>query len=297
MISIHSSNLHGVISGIFRGLKCAFIEEHTVTDAPIVFSRNNSNNRKTITFSHKTPKSRDDMMEKKTILNEMFTRERIYIDEKVDMTIKTLSEEEEIPDNCPKCKHELTDVYSRPEEQLQCINAFDLIVLKCQECNQLYAFWVMSESPDDTFTEEIKDEHVVEGRIIETGQMGRRNRSVFPKKFIEAYKKETSNPNNVNERLNQLVNTKLSALHKAGIGLDTINYARNKVISYLRNENPHEKNLTTLLAAAIYVTANGVTTHSESWQHRGEGISERKLEEIFGVTRKTLRKWAKAMQR
>jgi hypothetical protein len=45
-----------------------------------------------------------------------------------------------------------------------------------------------------------------------------------------------------------------------------------------------------LVAAAIYGTANGAVC-----KHQGEGISERKLEEIFGVTRKTIRRLSKLL--
>jgi hypothetical protein len=46
-----------------------------------------------------------------------------------------------------------------------------------------------------------------------------------------------------------------------------------------------------LIAAAIYVKANKVTDMG-SENHKGEGATVRQLETIFGVTRKTIGKWA-----
>ncbi|MCJ7560929.1 cyclin domain-containing protein [Candidatus Bathyarchaeota archaeon] len=241
-------------------------------------------------------------MEKKAILDEMFNQAKIYIDAKVNMIIQTLHEDECIPDNCSRCGQELIEIYSRPEELMQGWNDYDLIVFKCHKCQLLYAFYFEPES-FDPLTEATEEEHAGEQAIqpkqwknVGKHQWGEGKRPKFPKECAEAYTKEILDPNNLNEKLNHLNNTKLQALQRAGISLETLNLARNKVLRYVQGKKITMKKLITLLASAIYVTANGVTTNGGLWKHQGEGISERKLEEIFSITRKTLRKWVKVLK-
>jgi hypothetical protein len=241
------------------------------------------------------------MMEKKSIIDEMFAQARIYLEEIVEMKIQTIQDYDSIPENCPKCNHELKEIYCRPEDLQKSFYDYDLIVLKCEKCNRFLAFWIESESYDNELLTPSKEDEQIGGRIIELAQWknvgkpqwGEGKKPTFLKKCAEAYVKETSDPNNLNERLNRLINTKLRDLQQAGIGLETINLARNKVINHSRNKNPPAKNLTILLAAAVYATANGITTNRGLWQHQGESISERQLEKIFDVSRKTIRKWEK----
>jgi hypothetical protein len=109
------------------------------------------------------------------------------------------------------------------------------------------------------------------------------------------YSKAISTQEKRNRELTQLFQARLPALSKAGLNLETMNLARNLVAGYLCYRNSSAKGIARLLAAAICVKANGETTFG-LWKHRGEGISEERLEEIFGTNRKTIRKWKKMFE-
>jgi hypothetical protein len=117
------------------------------------------------------------------------------------------------------------------------------------------------------------------------------------KKCSEAYRKSTAIIEEKNKELDKLIREKLPLLYKAGLSLATINLAKNRVPSHLKGKTLTRKTAAKLLAGAIYATANGITTEGSSlWNHQGEGITEEKVAEIFGLTRKTVRKRKKRFE-
>jgi hypothetical protein len=227
-------------------------------------------------------------MERKTIIGEVFEETFKLLDESVDMKIETLSRNDKIPVNCPKCNNALDKTYCRYEDSENDDATFDLKVHECPKCKTVYAYWIDYSYTDDWLANQMETPMPTENQSLE-GKV-----KPILKQCAKAYLKSKSELENKNKDLNNLIQTKLPELYKAGLSLETINFARNKLTNYLRNNKPSPKGFTKLFAAAIFVTANGVTTDGGSlWKHRGEGITEEKLEEIFGVTRKTIRKWAR----
>lgn len=210
------------------------------------------------------------------------------------MKIETLREEyDKVPDNCPKCGHEFEEIYCRSEKSDR-DEVFDLIVLKCPECHAFYAYWI---DTSDEYRWGATMQADMEANPEPTGNQPLKNKlkpAVVSKKCAVAYTKSILTKDAKNKEQNRLIQAKLPELYKAGLSLETINFAKNRVINHLKNNKPSPKSLPKLVAAAIYVTSNGVTTDKGLWKHQGEGISERQLEEIFGVTRKTIRKWSEA---
>ena len=113
---------------------------------------------------------------------------------------------------------------------------------------------------------------------------------ILPKKCATAYSKSVKGQEQRTQEIDQLIQSKLPELYKAGLSLATINFARSEAIRRINRAQTTKKRIA-LLAAAIYVKANGITTDGALWAHKGEGITERQLERIFGVSRKTIRKW------
>lgn len=116
----------------------------------------------------------------------------------------------------------------------------------------------------------------------------------IPKKCAKAYMKATSIQQSKNRILNKIIDRKIMELYKFGLSLTTINLARNEVYRYVKPDTT-DKKTNIMLAAAIYAKANGVTDMG-SEDHKGEGATVRQLEAIFGVTRKTISKWAVKFQ-
>jgi hypothetical protein len=206
------------------------------------------------------------------------------------MKIETLSRKDTIPDNCVKCRKALSKIYCRYEDSEYKDDTFDLKVFKCPECNTMYAYWVDNSYFDSWLAEEMSIPEPTGNQPLDSH--GR----AFPKPFARAYTKAISEHEDRSKDLNRLMTIKLPELYRAGLSLETINSAKHKVIIYSWNNKPSPKGIAKLFAAAIYVAANGVTTNGGLWKHQGEGITEEQLEQIFGVTRKTIRKWAKTLE-
>ncbi|MCW4046663.1 MAG: hypothetical protein NWE99_03750 [Candidatus Bathyarchaeota archaeon] len=231
-------------------------------------------------FLKSTPKKRGYMLDEQGIINEVFRETGIHIDSIFEMKIEELKSDEEVPDNCPRCNQELTLIYDRSEYDEN--NPFSLLVLKCQRCHIAYSYW-WEEFCDPTYDDN-------SGYIL-----SKKGKLIISKKAAAEYLKEISTREKRNKELIRLFQEKLPILCKAGLSLETLNLARNQAAAYIQQHKTSKKGISKLLAAAIYSKANGEYVCG-SWKHTGEGISEEDLAEIFGVTRKTIRKWKKVFE-
>jgi len=214
----------------------------------------------------------------------------VYLDETVDMKIETLNDYDTVPNHCPTCDCEMDEIYCR-SEKTESDPVFDLIVYRCPECKAAYACWIEDSYADPWF--DLAGEN--ENPTTNTYPLGKNNEQKTSKKCIARYLESISTHDRRNRELDRLIQKKLPTLYATGLSLTTIDFARRTVIDYSKNHNSSSKSLAKLLAAAIYIKANSTTTNGGLWKHKGEGISERRLEEIFGVSRKTIRKWARLL--
>jgi hypothetical protein len=228
-------------------------------------------------------------LEKLTIIDEVFAETFIQIEDFADMKIESIMDYQKPLDVCPKCKKVLEEIYCRSRHTG---GIFDLLVLECPGCKSYFSYWVEESdcySEDDFDPNEERANPTAHAFPLEHSDSKR-----LPKKCAEAFSKAVAIVENKNKELDLLILEKKPQLCKAGLSPLTICYARNKVAAHLTSGKPTPKGLAKLAAGAIYATANGVSMKESSiLKHQGEGITEEKLEEIFGVTRKTIRKWAK----
>jgi hypothetical protein len=232
--------------------------------------------------------------EKQTIIEEVFTKIRKYIDENVEMKIETVKDIDYILEECPKCRNELDDLYWRSDHvKNSFFLAIDLALLYCKDCKLYFAYWIDEPTWDPLVDEIPEDEDSAKQTypLKESADPKRIN-----KKCRTVYSKSLQDTKERTKQIELLIQTKLPQLYEAGLSISTINFAKNKVIRYLNKEKPTPTAPSKLIAGAIYATANGVTSDGSCLrQHQGEGITEEKLEMIFGVTRKTIRRWAKTL--
>jgi hypothetical protein len=236
-------------------------------------------------------------VEKDTIIEEVFTYGRVQIDDKANLTVNTMGEDYEVPDTCPKCGGQLEVVYSRPDELLRGNNDYDLVVSKCSKCLQYYAFWIEPFTDDPSLTEPSeKDEHMG-GRVIEPPhwrhvgkpEWGEGKPTRIPRAITKAYKQAVHDT--TLEKLDKLLLEKRNEMLKAGLSNETINSARSKALVYLRKNAATKKQLLSLVAAALYVSSHEELICLGGLARVTEKISARRLEEVMGVTSKTIRKW------
>jgi hypothetical protein len=95
--------------------------------------------------------------------------------------------------------------------------------------------------------------------------------------------------------LDSVIQAKLERLRRAGVSMETLNLARRKVIDYLRTNTAAPKQLVILYAAAVYEASNDELTGVDGHKYVGYKIAERRLEDLFGITRKTIRSWRKKL--
>lgn len=243
------------------------------------------------------------MNEKRAIIDELLTQARICLDERANIVIRTVQEYENIPSSCSNCGKPLREIYTRPEELTRNWNDYDLVVLKCEKCGLFYAVWIQPFTYDPTFLEPAVEDEKAGERIIEPTQWkqvgkpqwGEGIQPKFPRKSVIAYTRAISQQEDINRRLNSVVQGKLAEMYRHGLSSETINIARNKVLNYLKDNSVTSKKMANLLAAAIYEASHEEIMYMGGPVRRGEKLSERKIEEILGVTRKTIRKWRKRL--
>jgi hypothetical protein len=233
-------------------------------------------------------------MERETIVEELLAQARTYLDENSDMIIKTLQVIDDIPQTCTKCKGNLVEIYSRlekpdVEETAVVWDAVDLVVYRCENCKLVHAFWILTSSFDDSLLTPAKEDEHLGGRILEPPKWqhvgdprwGEGTPPKYPKKLAKAYERTVSQMDDFNRRLNNVLQDKFAKIYNAGINSQIINVARNKVCSYFGHSSLTGKQLTS--------NEQGLDTNKK--------ISERQIEKIFEVTRKTIRKWKKTLLR
>ena len=219
----------------------------------------------------------------------MFSKTGIALGEAIHFEIINITWQEQTMDNCSRCDQELDEIYWR-DEGSKVGSIFDLVVLKCPRCKAVYAYFINNSiaDNDDTLDDNTSPMNDHSYPMIKNPEKN------LPKKCARIYSKGVKEQEVRTEELNKLVQSKITQLYGVGLSLATVNLARSEVVRYTlyTKDKITTKKLTTLLAAAIYAKANTTTTNGSLWKHKGEGVNERQLEEIFGISRKTIRKWA-----
>jgi len=210
------------------------------------------------------------------------------------MKIKTIEDEDDILEKCPKCHKVLDELYTRSSHMENVFFlAVDLVVLYCKDCKLYFAYWI-NEPTWDPLVDEITEDKDSSKQTYPLKNHA--DPKKINKKCRTIYSKSLKDTRERTRKIELLIQTKLPQLYQAGLSISTINFAKDKVIRYLNNEKPTPTGPSKLVAGAIYATANSTTSDGSClWKHQGEGITEEKLEEIFGVTRKTIRRWAKTL--
>lgn len=216
------------------------------------------------------------------------------LDDFVNMKIEVLSLNDKVPVNCPKCKTTLDKIYCRYEDSEIDVDddVFDLKVLKCPECKTVYSYWIDNSDIDSWLSDEMEITEPTRNQPLDNKRKPRK--SIYRKR-VEAYKKAILAKEERIKELDHLINPFLPELQKASITIEIINFAKNRVLCHIKNKKFSPKSLTKLLASAIYAKSNSVPIDNNLRKYSGEGISLRKLEEIFKVTRKTISKWSKLL--
>ncbi|MFC1486932.1 hypothetical protein ACFLRN_04500 [Thermoproteota archaeon] len=188
--------------------------------------------------------------------------------------LKIIEKQKEILDTCPFCGKE-------GEEDDTLFDKDDILVFKCKKCGKLdgYRFFDFSDyycefagSHDSLSTEIAKQE----GSYIHPASKYR--------EFKRALRKMEKDPlKKCIKQLHYLINTKRQEILAADISTETIRNAEWKAQFFIKKNGPLTNKKLNCLYSAVLLCISG------------NKLTERQLEKIFGVTRKTIRKWKKIL--
>jgi len=214
--------------------------------------------------------------------------------ENVEIELKIVETWQGILDNCPFCGKE-------GEEDDTLFEKYDIVIFRCKKCGKLdgYKFF-------DSFGVGLEfDDRSYDPLLVKiTEQEGRRSKKiVLPikasrlREFAKALRKREKPPlEKCKKQLSLLIYERSQEMKAAGISYETIGNARWKTQSFLKNEGPlTNKQLRSIFPAALYLVQNSdLICHGKVL---GKKVTERELERIFDVTRKTIRKWKRILQK
>ena len=209
----------------------------------------------------------------------------------VAINLKTIKTEQEILDQCPFCGKE------GQEDDTLFENDYT-VIYKCTRCGRLdgYSFPAGSEVYDDGFISDVKYDTLSvkiaeqEGKLICPAARCQKYAKALRKK-----EKEHAPIGKCMKELNSLITDKASEMNKAGVNPETIKLLRWEVRGFLEREGPvTQKQLIAISAAALSLIQKSDQIYYK--KSLGKKVTDCKLEKIFNVTRKTIRKWRKILQ-
>jgi hypothetical protein len=208
--------------------------------------------------------------------------------------LKTISPQHDIPDNCSFCGKEGEENDEVPT------NKGGIRVFKCKGCGELDGFLVLEDYDDEAcfyFDDSEPDNRQYsrmdvkiaekEGRLVLSASKD--------KELVKAIRKRENDPKEkCKKRLHYLATEKKGLLQKAGVSTEAIKETISKVECFInKNGERTDKQLMSLFLAAIYVNKEATAKNGNS---QPSDLTERTMQETFGIDRKTMRKWKKAFE-
>ena len=190
---------------------------------------------------------------------------------------------------CPFCGAESSE---DDENVLFSENSFlggGLIVFKCSACGKLDGYRILpdtfaigDEANEEGFNRKVVEIAKTEGSSIYSGSAS--------KKIVKALKEKEKDPKEICRKLFQrIAKEKSGKLLELGADPATIDLATWRVRSYVDLKGPFsEKQLSCLFSAEIALVQDELINGGK---FTGKKVTERVMQEIFDVDRKTVRKW------
>lgn len=205
-----------------------------------------------------------------------------------NVPLKTIELSQEIPNQCPFCGEYGEDTLFERD---------DVLVLKCTQCGKpigycfsysgVYDYGDVSNSMYDPLTIRIAEQ---EGNYVISASRARELARTFRRK-----EKAYAPIRKCKKRLDFLIYEKKDQMKEAGISPETISEVCLKIQRFIEENGPvTERKLNTLLATALSLIQKLDQIYYK--KYLGKRLADSQLEEIFGVTRKTIRKWRKILQ-
>jgi hypothetical protein len=111
----------------------------------------------------------------------------------------------------------------------------------------VYAYWIDNSFRNTKFY----DYETENSEPTENQPIGNKKKPTVSKKCAQEYTKSISIIETKNKEMDRIIQEKLPEVNKAGLSLETINYARNKIASYIKTKKLPSKSLKKVVAAAF----------------------------------------------
>jgi transcription elongation factor Elf1 len=207
----------------------------------------------------------------------------------IKIPLKEMSEEDILKQNCPFCGKE-------GEEDDTVFDKNNIMVFKCKGCGKLDGYWVTLQ-PTDTAdgsinTKKYKPKPVSLYKLEGNLPVYSEERA---KEIARAIKKIEKNPKKQCEKkFKLLVHEKLYLMQQKGITSKNIERATTEASHFINRKGPFtKKQLESLLTAAILLAQDDLIRIGN---FKSAKVTERQMENIFDVDRKTMRKWKKTLR-
>ena len=208
--------------------------------------------------------------------------------ELIVIKLRLLDSEYEIPDNCPFCGKE-------GQEDDTIYEKYGVVVFQCKKCGRFDGYKYDLNGDDYFCGFDLSDARFPRKTVKIAEKEGKQIMSASAvRKITQEINKKAKNPKQkCQDQLTILIKEKRKALEEAKVDREVLGNAFVQTRYLIQKNDPYtEKQLKILLAAAILGTQEKLFLKSGTLENRA---TERKMMEIFGTDRKTIRKWKKRL--
>jgi hypothetical protein len=206
----------------------------------------------------------------------------------IKIPLRELPEEEIIQQPCPFCGKE-------GEEGDTVFDDDKIIVFKCKGCGKLDGYRIALE-PTYASNEDLGDGDY-NGKAVAIAK--REGNSIYSaskaKELAKALKKKDRHPKEkCKKQLTALIYEKRQKMQQSGIEPEIISTAKWKLTCFIDAKGPFtKKQLQSQFSAAVSLAQDDLVRMG---RFHGKKITERQMEHLFNVDRKTIRKWKRPLK-
>jgi hypothetical protein len=204
--------------------------------------------------------------------------------------LKVVGTSDEILDNCPYCGKE-------GEEDDTFLDTDGLIIFKCKKCGKLDGYkYAYGQDDPNCYGLDYDDQSysLLQAKIAEQEGKHIFSDSKYRKMAKSLQKMQNTPYEKCKQLLKILINEKNQIIKSMGITEKTVTEAKQQAISFMASQKSlTERQLISLFSGAIMVSQEKLLRRSEIPKKE---TTERQLQYIFGIDRKTIRKWKRTLE-
>jgi hypothetical protein len=200
----------------------------------------------------------------------------------IKITLKETDANFSLKDNCPYC--------GKGSDESEIFYAEGLItVYKCKGCEKLDGYLELAET---FYCDEMRNDGDYSGKAAAIAEV--EGSQIFSaskcQEFVKTLHEKEKDPQEIcRKQFNALVSKKHQTMQMYGVESETIHRATRELTYFIESKGPFTgKQLQSLLSAAIDLSQDDLIRMRK---FKGNKITKRQMERIFGIDNKTTQKW------